>query len=355
MQGRGLLAIAALAAAVGGGRVARGQEEGGREVVRLAYASSPGSPGRESFEARVRARTARALFEESGSAPRIFEVELGERPSPHGRFAVWRKGVVEGARDVSAETCSDLADAVALAIDPSAVSPPSAERAPAAPAVSLAPSPAEPVPLASAASTSVAPVIVFASRPVPSRERPAPTASVFPHTLFFEADYTLATGVASSSLAAFSPRLGWRGRSDSLVVLSLSLAFVRASSGNFAAAGGDASFTWTVGRGDACALSWPRGSAHLLACARIEVGQLEASGLQVTNPQKQGRPWLAAGPLLRGEWELLRPLFLTGDVAATVHVTDDRFYFLPDSPTTTVREVPLLGLEASAGLGVHFL
>jgi hypothetical protein len=35
-----------------------------------------------------------------------------------------------------------------------------------------------------------------------------------------------------------------------------------------------------------------------------------------------------------------------------VHATTDTFYFVPD---TTIYPVPLLGLDASAGLGVHFL
>jgi hypothetical protein len=35
-----------------------------------------------------------------------------------------------------------------------------------------------------------------------------------------------------------------------------------------------------------------------------------------------------------------------------LHVTDDRFYFGPDA---TVYDVPLVGVEAAAGLGVHFL
>jgi len=34
-----------------------------------------------------------------------------------------------------------------------------------------------------------------------------------------------------------------------------------------------------------------------------------------------------------------------------IHVTEDRFYFRPD---TTVYQVPVAGLETGGGLGVHF-
>jgi hypothetical protein len=36
-------------------------------------------------------------------------------------------------------------------------------------------------------------------------------------------------------------------------------------------------------------------------------------------------------------------------------VTNDRFYFVPDSPSSTVYQVPLVGVSAATGLGVRFM
>ena len=97
---------------------------------------------------------------------------------------------------------------------------------------------------------------------------------------------------------------------------------------------------------------WSLGPAHLLACLRVEGGALTADGASVPGAASRMRAWVAFGPVLRAEWALLGSLFLDADVAAMLHVTDDRFYFGPDA---TVYDVPLVGVEAAAGLGVHFL
>jgi hypothetical protein len=89
-----------------------------------------------------------------------------------------------------------------------------------------------------------------------------------------------------------------------------------------------------------------------MACARIEAGALDAAGTGIPGARSGTSGWFAVGPLGRAEWELLAPLFLEAELAAMVHVTDDHFYF---EPSTTVYDVPLVGFEASAGLGVHFL
>jgi hypothetical protein len=361
MVRRARLAALVVAAGLGQAGAARAQEGDAREIVRLAYASAEGCPDRAAFEARVRARTTRAAFGETGGSGRIFEVELAATPAPHGSFAVWRRGMVEGTRQVSAETCSDVADAlalaVALAIDPSTLLAP----APAAPPATAAPPPVLPAEASPASPASPGPprvpaaAVVVPPPPLAAARPPSVRPGTLPHTVFFAADITVATGIAFDALVTFSPRVGWRSASSSVVAPSFDLTFGRASTGTLPVAGGEASFTWTVGRADGCILSWPPASAaRLLACARLEAGQLEAAGLgsQVLDPQTHDRPWVAVGPLLRGEWALLGPLFLGVDAAAMVHVTDDRFYFVQQ---TTVREVPLLGVESSAGLGAHFL
>jgi hypothetical protein len=167
-----------------------------------------------------------------------------------------------------------------------------------------------------------------------------------PHSVSLGADLALAVGTAPSTLVGASPHVGWRS-SGATVGLSVRLGFLHATTQD-----GSAAFAWTVGRADGCSTLWPTRPARLSACARIETGALDATGLDVVAPRSQSRAWLSAGPLLRAEWTFAAPMFVEADFAAMFHVTADRFYFLPD---TTVYQVPLVGLGGSAGVGVTFL
>jgi hypothetical protein len=184
------------------------------------------------------------------------------------------------------------------------------------------------------------------------KESPPPPSAALPHTLSLGADFAVATDVSPQTLLGVSPSLGWRSGRASLLAPSVSAAFLRATSGTLTVPGGAAAFTWTVGRVDGCLVSWPPGAARLLGCLRVEAGLLEAAGSEVASPQTRQRGWFALGPLARGEWELLSPLFVAAQAAVMVHVTADHFYFIPN---TTVYDVPVVGLEASVGVGVHFL
>jgi hypothetical protein len=134
---------------------------------------------------------------------------------------------------------------------------------------------------------------------------------------------------------------------------SVSLSFLRVPTGTLdVTGGGAASFTWTTGRIDGCAVAWPPGRARLLGCARVEAGLLEAAGSGVGSAKSRGTFWFAAGPLVRAEWEILPPLFVAADGALMVRATADRFYFTQDS---TVYTVPYVGAEAAVGVGVSFL
>jgi hypothetical protein len=361
-----LACVIALTAGVAG-RAAGDERSEAAEPIRLDYHATPGCPDREAFEARVHARTTRARFVTGEGMTRTFVVGLQGGATPSGRFAVNRGPEIEGSREVRADTCADVADAlslfVALAVDPSALmgpapaasgsaTPVASTSASASPAPSAAPS-------ASAAITappdppSPPPPLQIDTPPDPvAVDVPSTPAGPPRHTFFLGADFAVATGVTPDALLGFSPVLGWRSSSRTVLAPEVRLGFLRAASGTIIASPGEASFTWTVGRADGCLLSWPPGPARLQACARVEAGALDAAGTQIADAQSHTRGWFAAGPLARGEWELLAPLFLEVEVAAMVHVTADSFFF---EPHTSIYQVPLLGVDASAGLGVHFL
>jgi len=149
-----------------------------------------------------------------------------------------------------------------------------------------------------------------------------------------------------------SPYVGWRAATGKLFDPSVRLAFVRAGTGPLDMASGKASFTWTAGRIDGCPVAWPsRGAARVVACVRLEAGVLQVAGDQVPAPQARTVAWLAAGPLARAEWGFLWPLFLDAEVGLSIHGARERFFFIPNA---TVYDMPLLGLNAAAGLGAHF-
>ena len=336
---RGVLAFV-LALATGILRVASGDEAAG--PVRLDVTSSAGCPDPATFEALVRARTPRSVLVRSGLVTRSIEAHLQAGPPPSGSMTLRRGEGIEGTRTVTAGTCSDAAEALALvvtlAIDPAALAAPAPAPAPSAPSTSVPPARApHPAPVGSVAT--------------PTAERPGARPGRLPHSLWLGADVVLTTGLPGESLVGVSPGVGWRGTSTSVVSPSVHLGLLHAASDTLSPSMGAASFAWTVGQADGCIVSWPRGPARLIGCARAEAGVLHGAGTSVASPQTSDRAWVAAGPLVRGEWALLPPLFLTAELAFMIHVTEDRFYFRPD---TTVYQVPVAGLETGGGLGVHF-
>ncbi len=117
--------------------------------------------------------------------------------------------------------------------------------------------------------------------------------------------------------------------------------------------GGEAQFTWNVGRLDGCVLAWPTHVLRLGACARAEAGVLGVNGSAIAAPQATHSVWIAAGAVGHLEWTLLGSLFLDAQAGPILRITNDRFYFLPNN--TTAYHVPVVAIDAEAGVGVHFL
>ncbi len=288
---------------------------------------------------------------------RTFEVHMEAGPPPSGWVVVRHGDTLDGTRSVMAETCADVAEALALvvtlAVDPTVsisqsgspmgittgVPPPVVQAPPPAAAANSPPSPAVP--------PEVPARVVNRAKPG------SPTAiGRQPHSFWVGAELAIATGVTNAPDAGVSPILGWRGASANFVAPSIQLSLLHLTSEERPATGGAASFSWSVGRLDGCLFSWPRGPARILGCARVEGGVLAAAGASINSPRGTTRAWVATGPLMRGEWAFLSPLFIMADVAASVHLTHDGFYFLPNA---TIYEVPWLGVEGALGLGAHFL
>jgi hypothetical protein len=163
-------------------------------------------------------------------------------------------------------------------------------------------------------------------------------------------DVAATTGATPSMLFGAAPHLAWVSTSSGLGV-GVRLGASRATSGETEVPDGSADFTRTVGLIDVCAVL-ASAELRLAGCAHVEAGALEAVGIRVPAPRAETRGWLGTGPVLRGEWSLLSPMFLEAEIGAVAHLLRERFYFLPD---TTAYRVPLMGGYGSVGVGIRFL
>ena len=321
---------------------------------------------------------ARARLAREGERARTFALELTAGPPPSGSVTVMDGLRSEGTRRLDADTCEDVADAlalmVALALDPHAqrAQDPAApsERAP-SPDAGPAPSSSADFPPDSSAPDSLSPDSSAPDSTAPDSPSSPPPVTLPPSPdaeptriaagasparvrhFFAGVDLALATDVTPRVLLAGAPYVGWRSTRAAILGPSFRAAFLRSGTGTLAATGASADFTWTVGRLDACAMLWPARPLRVGGCVRAEGGVLDVAGERIEAAQTQHSAWFAAGALARLEWSFLGPLLLDVGAGPAFHITAKQFVFLPDH--TQVYEVPVVGFVAEAGIGVHFL
>ena len=291
------------------------------EPIRLEYSAPPGCPDESDFIERTRSMSALFRAATPSEAARVFEVVIDGGAPSTGRITIrGADQVIVGARSVEGDSCADVAEAIALvialAVDPRA-SPPEAPRP------SLKP------------------------------DLPGNPRQGLRQRAFVGADLAIVSGAGPAALLAVSPFVGWRANRSPVFDPSVRVSFLRAATGSFEApVHANASLTLTVGRIDACPLTFRHGLARATACVRVEAGTLEAAGGNIAGARSSVRPWLAAGPLARAEASPIAPLFVDVEAGAVFRVYNDRFAFEPDIP---LYEVPVVGFFMGAGAGVDFL
>jgi hypothetical protein len=338
------------------------------EPIRLEYQASSGCIDEPSFVALVRARAPRVRLAGDAEQARTFHVRLAADARPSGSVTVVDGSRDGGTRQVDADTCGEVADElsliVALALDPHTLTRPPAppSTVPSLP-VSVDAGAPLPAPVASSVPAQPAPVTPAPLPPPPQPPEPEKATSAgtvvegVPAPLglhyFGGVDLVVATGVAPIALVGGSPYVGWRSTGASLVGVTVRAAFLRIGTGALPVqGGGTADFTWTAGRLDACGLLRPDRALRPGGCARLEAGVLAGTGGQIIGETTRRSAWVTGGALARIEWSFLGSLVVAVGAGPTVRLNEGRFIFLPGK---TVYQVPLFGLEAEAGLGVHFL
>jgi hypothetical protein len=307
---------------------ARGQASSA--PIQLEYKVSESCPNEPAFVARLHARMAgfrRGDATESPKRVRIWVDSSGE--ASLGRLSIVEPSGETTTREVAGPTCEQVIDAlafvVALAFDASAFSVPQPSlETPKPSAPATAPEGALPVrsdtrwqvsAAGHAGMTGAAPVGLELSVPVfvELENQPLPDAH------------------------------GW--------ARSARIGFERGFGASVEIPQGTAGFTWTLGRLDLCAARFLAPELTVGPCLGVDVGEIGAVG-SIAHPRQASPFWLAFGGLVRGRWQVRRPVFLEVDAGVVLPVFRYTFVFDPQTPLYTV---PPVGARLSGGVGVYFL
>ena len=284
------------------------------EVVALQYAAPAGCPDRAVVEAAIRARTPNVRL--SAQARRVFAITIeamtGATPgATPGAITDGFRGtlVVDRVADkeLSAPRCDDLATALALvtalAIDPTAATPPRAD--PPGPGAAGAPDGRLEADLGGLASTGVSPGTLFAAA-IEGRATVRRTYQV--------------------ELAAIAGRA------------------------SVAQDGAQAQFTWLATRLGGCR-RWRGWGIAAAACTDLEIGAVRAVGEQIVNQRGLTRLWFAAGLHGSAQVPLGSRMFGQLQLGATLPIVRDRYLF---APNIEVHETPSVTGWLALGVGVRF-
>jgi hypothetical protein len=364
--------------------VAAGADEPVIASARLEVHALPDCTTREELAARVAARSRRIQFADDAPGPTLRAVIA---PAPRGG-AVGELQIAEpngktSTRRISAPSCAEATDAIALIIaltlDPTSAAtarppaaPPSAAPATAparasaeAPPASAAPAPREgeapgrlpaapapaPTParrLAPAPVTPAAPPPTVEESPVvvASPELPVATTTRFGGGLTGDA----LTGAAPDPLLGVGLYLLAALDRDALWSPAAIVRGTHAWSNGLAETGGTASFTLDALALDACALRVHAGSFEARACATGLYGRLAASGSETYAPAAASRPYAVAGGALVMSVAAGRLLELSARLGGGASLVRDSFAFSPNVFHRTAAAT----FSGSLGVGVRF-
>jgi hypothetical protein len=302
------IAAAALALSFVGGRAEASPS------ARLVYSRSESAascPSENELRSAVAARFGYDPFFLYAPQTVVVQVARGHDEFRARVELVDAQGMARGTRELSSAraTCGELFEAMALAIsialDASAVvqdTTPEAEPAPIAPVPSSAPSTGAPSTGAPAPPPTALAPAAGPANPAPARPHEEPPARApranarSPVTFFAGADLRGSLGLAPSLAAGVGLFVGARYRSVSLALEG----FADAPASSAPKDGVGRAESWLV----AGAIAPCVHVAFAFACGLVEIGAIEARGLDVTQPETPSAPFVALGARLGAELPL---------------------------------------------------
>jgi hypothetical protein len=355
--------------------------------ARLEVQALPDCTTREELAARVAARSRRIHFDDGGAAGPTVRAAI--IPAPRGG-AVAELVIVQpdgkaSSRRLSAPSCAEATDAIALIIALT-LDPMSASAS--APATAAGGRPATPAPPPSASQTGPTPPSAASASPRtapespparplaparpaepttrPDHQTPSPTPSADREPTVFasppappvaarrrfgaggaaQAIFGLVPGVLPGLgvylVAALDREALW---SPAVVV-----AGTHAWSNGLLETGGTAAFTLDALTLDACPLRLHLSPLEARACGTALYGRLTAVGSETYSPATSARPFAAAGGAVLLSLELGRFFELSGRVGASASLIRDSFAFAP----AVFHRTAAVTFAAGLGLGVRF-
>ena len=282
-------------------------------------------PDERGFLAQVAART--SSFR-APSSP--FALNVTIEPDAQGLVGrvTFMRAEQNTVRELQAARCNELVQAlaliVAILIDPQA-------------SVAPIPTPEESLP----------PTVNF---PPAAAPEPPPR----PTRIWFIAGPEVALDTAVTQEAAVVGRLFFGiGRGEhSLALSSARLSFSRASAHESSPVSSyRAEFVRETARLDGCLLRVRAGGLAFEPCPFVELGRLRAVGIHSAGSVTRSELWSSLGLVLRPSWTFSRRLVLGAGIGVQLPLGRYRFAFTGEPEVT---HTPVIGFEASFGLGVRF-
>jgi hypothetical protein len=304
--------------------------DGPGPIVRLEVDAPAACTTREELAARIAARSRRIGFADDAAVT----VHVAVAPGPGdrsvtGALTITRTGTPAAARRITAASCDQASDGlalvIALALDPGS---PDALARPAPPVV------------------TPPPPAVVAPPPVVS-----PPASAARTGWSVEGGAEAIVGPAPRAMPAI-----WAGaritrdRTGSVWSPALVLSVVHAWTGDLGEPGGTATFTLDAANLDACPLRLTAGRWEARACGSLLVGRLAAAGSNTYAPASADRPFAAGGASLLPAANLGPRLVLGARLQAAASWIRDDYAFSP----TVFHRAAAVTLTGGLWLGLRF-
>jgi hypothetical protein len=317
-------------------------------LLGLNFAAPDGCPDAEWFKARTTARTPLAVFPAPGQQ---LELEARIEVEPGGQRGSVELKPLDGVgetRQVSASSCSEVIDGmaliVAMAVDPSVTG--SKEPSGGILETGAGSSPPDAtnrtVP---SASTQPPTRAVRTNRTGISRQLAGPPARRSPVVappLSWDWQAGLGPALADGAGPGLAPgALAWLLGGTVLGPpweLAAMASLEVDSRGTVALeSDGSARFIRLLGRFAVCPVRWvPAQGLGVRPCAVFEAGVLRGEGVNVRERQTDSARWLAPGAMVRAEAEIAQRWVLALDGTISRPLANDRFLFTPDVEVFTI-------------------
>jgi hypothetical protein len=307
------------------------------ESVHISYRAPAPCPDEAAFLRMVQARTTRFRQAAPNEEVRHFSVQVTAMAGLFsGRLQIDTRDGGTSVRDVDANVCEEVADALALmtalAIDPQALV-----------SIPKVVGPAEPKPAESPTPTAA----TIADGPPRAPREPSPP-------------WQWSAGLAGHMTFALSPNLGYGGDvfvdteapPSSVLGPALRLGALYNRSEGKASNGVAATFQWAAATLEGCPVRLRVSVLALHPCVAFRVGLLHGQGRNISDPQQTTSFWADAGPLLRLRLWATASLILEAQGALVFPLNRPSFEIYDQGTRTKVYSVPSLG--GSAGVGVSY-